>query len=464
MASNLRPLAPRPPGSAPSAADERLSCKDHSEGEWRAIRGLIERLYIVEGRKLSETMAILESRHGFAATEQMYKKRLKKWNIRKRSHRNKTALSPEASPGRIYRAEPYIGLELVLDSVSAWSQSKLDGHGVFSDPMSRYLASPDSPPIQDSRTMYRTFELVFALWQHGRGQLAGMAARRAFYALEFVLTEDHPDLVWHVLDAVYDMLERGHLKLLGMFLTYANVLAGTLLPAEGHPLVRILQQLRASDIDTEEGRRGICHMLRQAWQSNVDILGRHVGSISPRHLWLYEQLIWDGHTRLRKGSSPANNQGVILDALGSLLESYDSANHHDDSLRIRALMLEYTQMDVGDTQRAEQIATDLVRRTDGDAKSDARFHAYALKMLARLQQEKREWEAAESNLRCAVSKREAAHGAESNLRVVRDMWVLVAHLHSAGRLEDAARTAQEAVTRAECYLQAGLLALALPGS
>ncbi|RDA89975.1 hypothetical protein CP533_0859 [Ophiocordyceps camponoti-saundersi (nom. inval.)] len=457
MASNLRSLAPRPPGSAPTATDERASCKDHSESEWRAMKDLIERLYIAENRKLSETMTILESRNGFYATEQMYKKRLKKWNIRKRRHRSKTSPYFEASPGPVYRAESYTGLELVLDSVSSWSRSKLEGDAVAQDPMSRYLANPHSTPIQDSRTMYRTFELVFALWQHGKGQLAGMAARRAFYALEFVLTEDHPDLVWHVLDAVYDMLDRGHIQLLGMFLAYANVLAKTLLPAEGHPLVRILHQLRSSDLETEIGRCSVLHILRQAWLSNVGILGRHVDSPSPRHLWLYEQLIWDGHTRLRKGSGLARSRHAILDTLGRLLEDYDPA--HRDGLRIRALMLEYTQMDIGDIQRAEKLAVDLVRRTEssnGNQRSNARFHAYARKMLARVQEEKRDWAAAEENLRWAVSKREAAHGAESNLRVIRDMWVLVAHLQRAGRLDDATTTAQDAVARAECYLRAGL--------
>ncbi|RDA83785.1 hypothetical protein CP532_5194 [Ophiocordyceps camponoti-leonardi (nom. inval.)] len=446
----LRSLAPRPPGSVTTTTDDRPSCKDHPESEWRAMKGLIERLYIVDNRKLSETMAILEARHSFAATEQMYKKRLKKWNIRKRNYRSRSSPSLQAPPGRVYRAEPYAGLELVLDSVSTWSRSKLEGSTIVKDPMSRYLENPHSTPLQDSRTMYRTFELVFDLWHHGKGRLAGMAARRAFYALEFVLTEDHPDLVWHVLDAVYDMLDRGHLQLLDMFLAYANILAKTLLPAERHPLVRILQQLRSSDLETDDGRRGVRHILRQAWLSNVGILGRYVDSPSPCHLWLYEQLIWDGHTRLRKGSGLVHSRHVVLDTLSRLLESYDPA--HRNGLRIRALMLEYTQMDVGDSQRAEQLAVDLVRRTgssNGDQRSNARFHAYARKMLARAQQEKRDWAAAEENLRWAVSKREAAHGAESNLRVIRDMWVLVAHLQRAGRLDDATRTAQDAVSRAE---------------
>lgn len=206
----------------------------------------------------------------------MYKKRLKKWNVRKRNYRRASggchgstlALSLDSQdaedddveevqqrqfsdPGvsmaldRTHRVEPYAGLEQVLDSVFSWSLSKLETHSASLDPMSRYLENPNQPPIQDSRTMYRTFELGFDLWYYGKGQLAGMAARRAFYALEFVLTEDHPDLVWHIFDAIYDMVDRGHIQLLGMFLAHADVLAWRQLPAN-YPLLRILQQLRSA--------------------------------------------------------------------------------------------------------------------------------------------------------------------------------------------------------------------------
>lgn len=48
--------------------NERPSNKEHNEEEWNSKKYLIEELYIVENRKLNETMAIMESRHGFAAT------------------------------------------------------------------------------------------------------------------------------------------------------------------------------------------------------------------------------------------------------------------------------------------------------------------------------------------------------------------------------------------------------------
>merc|ERR1712000_355642 len=122
--------------------------------------------------------------------------------------------------------------ELVLGNVFSWTQGKIETHGIISDPMSMYLANPNQPPIQDSRTMYRTFELVFDLWRHGKGNLAGMAARKGFYVLEYVLTDDHPDLVWHILDTIYDMVDKGHIQLLSMFLDHATILAHRRLPAQ----------------------------------------------------------------------------------------------------------------------------------------------------------------------------------------------------------------------------------------
>ncbi|KAL2685232.1 hypothetical protein Neosp_006329 [[Neocosmospora] mangrovei] len=447
MSTTLPVLAPRLPG-CPPAVDDRTYTKEHTEEEWEAMREVIKRLYIRDNRKLNETMAILQARHGFAATEQMFKKRLKKWNLRKRTYRKSPSGSTASTPAQIAEAYcqsavtaetetvddqtvassspeeqspeeandtsmvlirpsntvgPYANLEQVLGSVFSWSQSKLDTYPVASDPMSRYLANPNHPPIQDSRTMYRTFELVFDLWYHGKGNLAGLAARRGFYVLEFVLSEDHPDLVWHVLDTIFDM----------------------------------------------------------AWMRNVDILAEHIESSDPQRLWLYEQLIWDGRTRLRKGSELAKRQDAMYHALETMAEAQDHGPTVDDSdrLRIEALRLEFTQMDVGDKKKAEELALNLLNHTSSDtgmgSRSSDRFHAYARKMLARVQQDRQEWDTAEQNLQYAIYKREAAHGTLNNLRVIRDMWVLAAHYQKAGRQGDADAITSDALSRAQLYLEQG---------
>ncbi|QPG99908.1 hypothetical protein C2857_002910 [Epichloe festucae Fl1] len=484
--SPLPLLAPKP-ARKQSVASLVTVNKEHTEEDWESYRDVIEHLYINENRRLVDTMAIMAAKHGFGATEQMYKKRLKKWNIRKRSYR-KSSESPVVStpPQDIWsgspdepvvetlcdevdreqasvvvaptmmRLAPYAGLELVLDSVRSWSLCKLEAPDVVADAMTRYLANPGQPPIQDSRTMYRTFELVFDLWHYGKGELAGMAARKAFYILEFVLTEDHPDLIWHILDTIYDMVDRGHIQLLGMFLKHAGVLATARLPLE-HPLVAILQELFKCDYRTQPGREYVCHLLRSAWLRNVDILSDQVGSLASKHLWLYEQLIWDGRTRLRKGCELARKQGTMTAALYNihLQQAMDSTVSGLDRLRIMALMLEYTQMDLENREKAEGLALELLRHTQhgtGESRSDARFHAYACKMLARLQEHRHDWAQAEGNLKHAIEKREAAHGTGSDLRVIRDMWVLAGHYQRAGRDSVANQIVQDAISRAETLL------------
>ncbi|KAF4972226.1 hypothetical protein FZEAL_9633 [Fusarium zealandicum] len=490
--ATLPVLAPRLPG-CPPVVDDRTFTKEHTEEEWESMRDVIKKLYIRDNRKLNETMAILQARHSFAATEQMFKKRLKKWNLRKRTYRKSpsgsaastpvqmaetpclsavedhAALSPEELSQdetstsmaliRPSNTGPYVSLEQVLGSVFSWSQSKLDAYPVTSDPMSKYLANPNHPPIQDSRTMYRTFELVFDLWYHGKGNLAGLAARRGFYVLEFVLNEDHPDVIWHVLDTIFDMVNRGHLQLLGLFLDHATVLAQRQL-APQHPLLQILKQLRNCDYHSDQGRRYLCHLLRQAWLRNVDILAEHIESSDTQRLWLYEQLIWDGRTRLRRGSELAKRQGAMYHALETMAEAqgHEATVDESDRLRIEALRLEFTQMDVGDKKKAEQLALNLLEQTHSDtgSRSNDRFHAYARKMLARVQQDRQDWDTAEENLKYAVCKREAAHGTNSNLRVIRDMWVLAAHYQRAGQQEHADKITADALTRAQKYLEQGL--------
>ncbi|KAF5006152.1 hypothetical protein FDECE_7455 [Fusarium decemcellulare] len=476
MSSTTLPvLAPRLPG-CPPAVDDRTYTKEHTEDEWESMREVIKKLYIRDNRKLNETMAILQARHGFAATKRTYRK----------SPSGSTASTPaqfteipssgasddqastssEETPQdetnmsmaliRPSNTGQYANLEQVLGGVFAWSQSKLDAYPVTTDPMSRYLANPNHPPIQDSRTMYRTFELVFDLWYHGKGNLAGLAARRGFYVLEFVLSEDHPDLIWHVLDTIFDMVDRGHLRLLSLFLDHATVLAGRQLPAQ-HPLLRILQQLRSCDYHSDQGRSYLCHLLRQAWLRNVDLLAEHIESSDAQRLWLYEQLIWDGRTRLRRGSELAKRQEAMYHALEAMAETQQHENKVDepDRLRIEALRLEFTQMDVGDKKKAEQLAINLLDQTGTGSRSNDRFHAYARKMLARVQQDRHEWDTAEKNLQYAIHKRETAHGTNNNLRVIRDMWVLAAHYQRAGRQEDADAITSDALSRAQKYLEQG---------
>lgn len=66
--ASLPTLAPRPASIEPAANYSKVLSRDHTEAEWETMRPVIRQLYVVENRKLNETMAIMRRRHGFAAS------------------------------------------------------------------------------------------------------------------------------------------------------------------------------------------------------------------------------------------------------------------------------------------------------------------------------------------------------------------------------------------------------------
>ena len=50
---------------------------------WERHRQVIERLYLDEGQALEQVMAYMKENHDFEATEQAYKKKLRRWKISK---------------------------------------------------------------------------------------------------------------------------------------------------------------------------------------------------------------------------------------------------------------------------------------------------------------------------------------------------------------------------------------------
>lgn len=74
-------------------------------------------------------------------------------------------------------------------------------------------------------------------------------------------------------------------------------------------------------------------------------------------------------------------------------------------------------------------------------------------MLARLYADRFDWAIAEQNLKWAINKREIAHGAKTNLRVVRDMWVLAGHFRRTGQMVETEMVVEDAINRARQYLE-----------
>jgi uncharacterized LabA/DUF88 family protein len=53
------------------------------EAEWRRIKPIFEQLYMQDDLSLKEVILELRQKHAFKASEQMYKKRIKRWGLGK---------------------------------------------------------------------------------------------------------------------------------------------------------------------------------------------------------------------------------------------------------------------------------------------------------------------------------------------------------------------------------------------
>ncbi|KAH8168979.1 clr5 domain-containing protein [Sarocladium implicatum] len=79
------------------------SPKDHTAGEWEAIRPIFTQLYLTDGRRLTDVSRILRDDHGFHATDKQFKDRIRKWKLRKnfkdKEKREALVLGVEAGAG-----------------------------------------------------------------------------------------------------------------------------------------------------------------------------------------------------------------------------------------------------------------------------------------------------------------------------------------------------------------------------
>ncbi|PMD31519.1 hypothetical protein L207DRAFT_472191 [Hyaloscypha variabilis F] len=84
MSSYLQPNLAQPapgPGHVAAASYDRAA----SRAEWNRFRPLIKRLYVDEEKTLKEVIAIMERDYGHRASIKMYKARIKKWNLDKKT-------------------------------------------------------------------------------------------------------------------------------------------------------------------------------------------------------------------------------------------------------------------------------------------------------------------------------------------------------------------------------------------
>ncbi|KAK4897872.1 hypothetical protein LTR49_027929 [Elasticomyces elasticus] len=198
-------------------------------------------------------MRYMETKYGFKATQQMYKKRFAKWGTQKNSRRSTTLtltpltmeVSRKSSPSRNRCSVPISRqlsnndslVLLFLSSVQIWSVSFYESVDSASASIRQF------PPELTEETNF-TFKLVIDMLNSSQGSLAGRLARKAFLLLEEMVKFDGPALVWNMLEIIHHMVRCNHLQLFQGLLAHLVALVEGQMP-KTHPLCAILQALRA---------------------------------------------------------------------------------------------------------------------------------------------------------------------------------------------------------------------------
>ncbi|EPE32440.1 hypothetical protein GLAREA_07573 [Glarea lozoyensis ATCC 20868] len=325
-------LAPRPGGEPVTLIVSRPhSAQVYDESEWATAYPEIERLYIRERRKLRYIIQFMEKKHGFKATEQMYKKRFAKWGFQKSTRRSTTdvqRLSRRLERCRNSKSHsPVVGepcsilmlplglgpndsLKLMFfTSVRTWSVAFFDGLQTIRQ---------RAPLTVEAQEISFAFKLSIDLLNRGHGMLAGRTIRKAFLLIEDLFTLESPALIWNLLEIMYNMVLLNHRQLFQMLLVHLIALAKNYRMPEAHPLSTMLQALwrlaedrrdlvpssspslwsSLSGSSTSGGTiiavdtfsHAFLFLLEQAWISNAQILFDH---FDPELIQLYWSLLWD---------------------------------------------------------------------------------------------------------------------------------------------------------------------------
>ncbi|SPJ71848.1 uncharacterized protein FTOL_01576 [Fusarium torulosum] len=315
MASNT-PLAAKPaPKSTPPLKKPSLSIH-HSEEEWEAVRPIIERLYARERRRLRYVMEIMEEKHNFKATIQMYKKRFTKWGFCKNRPRNTsstletykcktviyttTCQNPPLPTPTSPKSSPLESASLaLLTSIQDWSTSFYESVPQGFIPQDNQVIPPpnDKSSRYDPEQLSFAFRTILELIQSGKGVLAGRLTRRAFLDIEAMLHVEGPLFIWNVLEIMYHMVRLGQTQILGMLVVQLIELAGNI-HTGAHPVINVLRNLQmAVRIWQEDSKLAHIPLLDQAWALNADIVFSNRDS---RLLLMYYRLVWDSScVRLR---------------------------------------------------------------------------------------------------------------------------------------------------------------------
>ncbi|EXJ89082.1 hypothetical protein A1O3_02146 [Capronia epimyces CBS 606.96] len=113
---------PRPSASTDSRTSQSWRLVGPTPQQWTEIKDVFSQLYLVENRKLRDVREILSKKHGFHASEKMYKRRIAEWKIRKNYKAKEkeilaTRVKACVDAGRDVQSISYRGRPLKLDRV-----------------------------------------------------------------------------------------------------------------------------------------------------------------------------------------------------------------------------------------------------------------------------------------------------------------------------------------------------------
>ncbi|KAK4215444.1 hypothetical protein QBC37DRAFT_372075 [Rhypophila decipiens] len=364
MSLPLGPPAPTTSSDNTSTRPWSQSALTHTKADWEAMHPELERLYVMERRKLHEIMRYMETKHGFKATTQMYKKRFAKWGFQKNKKRWATA-DPALSVLNLACGDTDVKF-MFLSSVRIWSDA-------FYEEPHRHLL-PVAPTIEANEINF-AFKMIIELLDRGYGELAGRVARKAFLLIEDLLTIDGPALIWNLLDLMHNMVvshlsagtdaamqqQQHTTRLFQMLLVHLDGLVGSRFKVpETHPLSTILRLLKrlAAEGKTTQKDGGETHypinphtatLLEQAWGLNAKLI---FDNFDPSLLHVYWYLGWDSCSI----NLPPHVVNVILERLGQL-----GLDHGEFSSRLAV-----------SGEQEKRIVTPAVRRyLQSEAKWDA---------------------------------------------------------------------------------------------
>ncbi|KAI1052901.1 hypothetical protein LB506_009906 [Fusarium annulatum] len=499
-------LAAKPLSDPPSPPNKPVISMHHGEAEWTAVYPIIERLYMKDRRKLRHIMQIMEEKHNFKASVQMYKRRFTKWGFYKSKQRNvKTACknkttTPKNTPEAQKQpsAAPCHRQSLILSpspdpletsslefltSIHDWSNSFYES--LYADGL--YLQNIHSPPRTakinryDPEGLSFAFRTIVELIQRGKGVLAGRLTRKAFLDIENMLQVEAPLFIWNVLEIMYHMVRLGQTQLLGMLLMQLVELASNTHEMQ-HPVIKMLKSLqKAVYLWEKHATLEKMKLLEQAWSLNADIICRNYDS---RLLAMYYRLVWEssciklGEDQLDgldkwfsavKSKIPHEDsyfqQAVLFDDSNSKEETEPPRDYEITKVLCVSAIQHRCTMTFGESNMASLVRLGLLKsrvldEIDGQPSDEilqshtrfqARVMAYLMKVLMDVDMGLGLDVDVADRMRNKIALREFGYSSTSP-QVIHDMWQLEAFLQKQGHVAEAANIRRETYKRLEEYV------------